>query len=157
MKCYECKMDVPKADAIHSGSHYYHNGCFAVYINRQTFAEYVCRIYGLKAPGPVIYAQRKKFIEKYGYTDDGMIKALRYAYEVKKMKISKAEERIGIIPIVYDDAQQFFDIQEDKQNKIAKGFAKVIDKEKTIVISTEKERPLDLYDMNALCSLEDEE
>lgn len=157
MKCYECKTNVAKADAIHEGGHYFHNGCFVVYTNRQAFAAYVCQLYGLKAPGPVIYSQRKNFIEKYGYTDDGMIKALRYAYEVKHIKITKAESRIGIIPSVYEDAQKFFEAQERKQNKIVKEFAKLTDRTRTVIVNLPKERSVELNDMDALSALEEEE
>lgn len=155
MKCFECKLLVPKNEAIHENGHYFHSGCFCVRQGRQQLIEYICKLFGLKAAGPVIYSQRKFFIERMGYTDQGMLNALRFAYEIKKIKPAKAEERIGIIPSVYEEAQEFFKVQEKRQLNIAKSMEQGL-KDNKITITTHaapSSRPL--YDMESLYDLEE--
>lgn len=45
---------------------------------------------------------------KKGYTWLGMIRALEWFYIVRKNDLSKANNSIGIIPHVYDDAQKYY-------------------------------------------------
>lgn len=155
MKCYECKSDVDKADAKYIDKHYYHINCYNTMIDRRHFIEYVCKIYKLKAPGPVIYSQRKQFMTKYGYTDIGMINTLRYAYEVKHIKTEKAQERIGIIPLLYDEAQTFYKSKLDKQNSIAKKYDKITEQSRPIIVQ-DTIRDCNLYDMSLLNELKEE-
>lgn len=50
----------------------------------------------------------KKFKDEYGYSYSGMLKSLKYFYEVKKNPIDKANGSIGIIPYVYQDAFNYY-------------------------------------------------
>lgn len=45
---------------------------------------------------------------KKGYTWIGMIRALEWFYIVKRNDLSKANNSVGIIPYVYDDAQKYY-------------------------------------------------
>ncbi len=159
MKCFECKLDVPKESAIYEGTHYFHTECFSQRKNRQEFIEYVCRLFSLKAAGPIVYTQRRSFIENNGYDDIGMLKALRYAYEVKKIKLDKANERIGIIPYVYDEAQEYFKRQEKKQLEIAYTMTESIKKSREVIVKKPSSNDVKinskLCDMKSLYDLED--
>ena len=55
-----------------------------------------------------IKKQAKDFIEKYNYTYSGMLKALKYFYEIKHNDISKSNNGIGIIPYIYQDAYNYY-------------------------------------------------
>jgi hypothetical protein len=58
----------------------------------------------------ILPAKIKKDIEKYkneeGYTYSGMLKALRWWFEIRKNPISKANRGIGILPYIYDEAKE---------------------------------------------------
>lgn len=47
-------------------------------------------------------------MKQYNYTYSGMLKALVYFYEVKKNDVSKANDGIGIIPYIYNDAYNYY-------------------------------------------------
>ena len=75
-------------------------------------------MFNLKTPGPQNNILIKKYKEKYEYTYIGMQNALKYFYEVKRRKTDKAEERVGIIPYVYEDAQEYFKAIENRVERI---------------------------------------
>ena len=71
---------------------------------------------------PRIKQQIKKYVEEYGYTYSGIMKALIYYYEIKgnKFDFAKTNGGIGIVPFVYQEAQQYFKDLERKQKQIKK-------------------------------------
>ena len=73
-----------------SDSHSYvitqQNNCYEDNIEREKFSNKVCEIFGIKSPGPVIWTQRKKLRDTYGYTDSAIIDCLEYIYNVLKLK-----------------------------------------------------------------------
>ena len=48
------------------------------------------------------------FKNNYGYSYSGMLKSLKYWYEVKKESKDKANRGIGIIPFIYDDCREYY-------------------------------------------------
>lgn len=82
------------------------------------------------------YLPLSKEIEKYltepfNYTYTGILKSLVYWYEVKGNSLEKANNRIGIVPYIYEDAKKYYyalylanlqnidkDLEEIKQPKI---------------------------------------
>ena len=112
--CPECKDKLHKEDGVYEKPHYYHTDCYAKKLIRRELFDYICRLMNLKSPGPIIYAQRKKYINEYGYTDEGILNTLKYIYEVKHMSVQKADERIGLVPYYYDKAQLYF-AQKEKE------------------------------------------
>jgi len=91
-KCYGCKQDIRKDEMIQysslSGktSHWYCKDCYEDKLARERFQDKVCQIFGLKSPGPVIWTQRKKLQNDYGYTDDAIVDCLDYIYNEKHMQ-----------------------------------------------------------------------
>ena len=91
-KCFECKQDIRKEEMVEyftaSGktSHWYCRTCLAEKQARERFANKVCELFGIQAPGPIIWTQRKRLRDTYGYTDDMIIDCLDYIYNVLKMK-----------------------------------------------------------------------
>ena len=65
-----------------------------------------------------IKKQAKDFIEKYNYTYSGMLKALKYFYEIKHNDISKSNNGIGIIPYVYEESKEYWYTRERQQKGI---------------------------------------
>ena len=89
-KCFKCKQNFLKEELIEystlSGktSYWFCKNCYQDKINRDNFSNKVCEIFGINNPGPVIWTQRKRIQEKYGYTDNVIIDTLEYLYYVKK-------------------------------------------------------------------------
>lgn len=160
-KCHECKLNILTEEAISDNGNHYHTKCYAKVLDRKNLVAYVCKLFGLKAPGPVIYAQRKTFAEKYGYTDAGMLKTLIYLYDIKKTKIDGAQERIGLIPYAYDEAQEYFKAEEFKKQEIAHKMAEAIRNQKIEIIHVKQLRPQekkkDIISPDQILSMKDEE
>lgn len=51
-----------------------------------------------------ITLQIKKFMQDYKYSYSGILRTLKYFYEVKQNDISKSNNGIGIVPWVYQEA-----------------------------------------------------
>lgn len=161
VKCFECKWNVEKDGAISVDGHYYHTACYQKVLDRKELFTYVCKLFGLKTPGPVIYSQRKSFAEKYGYTDAGMLKTLIYLYDVKKTKIDGAQQRIGLIPYAYEEAQEYFTAEEKRKQEITQRIAENIKTQKIEIIHIKPPQPkrstTPFIDPESLYNMNDEE
>ena len=136
--CPECKDKLHKEDGVYEKPHYYHTDCYAKKLIRRELFDYICRLMNLKNPGPIIYAQRKKYINEYGYTDEGILNTLKYIYEVKHMSVQKADERIGLVPYYYDKAQSYFAQKEKEKVKIMNSMSAAVTNSvnETLVVNT---------------------
>lgn len=118
-QCYECKNVFrveelvsyagPRAKQAHS----YCPKCLKEKQSRDLFSEKVCYIFGLKAPGPRIWTERKRIIEKYGYTDDTIVECLDYIYKVKKFK-KLAESLYLVTPPMVDEMKRYKRMEQGK-------------------------------------------
>ena len=54
-----------------------------------------------------VNAQIKKFRKEYDYTYSGMLKALKYWYEVRKNPVD-VDRGVGIIPYIYKNAYDYY-------------------------------------------------
>lgn len=78
--CFKCKTVMPALEALqYKDKHWYCKSCYNDKANWEWFSNQICTIFGLKAPGPRINAERKRLQETYGYTDSTIIEALKYA------------------------------------------------------------------------------
>ena len=100
-KCFGCKQDILKEETIQyfsltgKTSNWYCKSCYAEKVEREKFSMKVCEIFGIKAPGPRIWTERKRLRDTYGYTDDAIVNCLEYIYNVKKM--NKLAESLALI------------------------------------------------------------
>lgn len=100
-KCVTCNQFFLKDDMVQYAStrakklQWYCKSCYEKKIEQDKFTDAVCKIFGIKMPGPVIWRDRKKLIDTYGYTDQTIIDCLDYVYNVKKMK--KTSESLVLI------------------------------------------------------------
>jgi hypothetical protein len=102
---------IEKEKAVRIDEKNFHPNCAKNYIDRKELFKTVCRIFKLKAPGP----RNMTYIKKYfndGMTYKGMNNALIYFYEIKKGNKTKANESIGIMPYIYEEAQKYFYFKE---------------------------------------------
>ena len=100
-KCYGCKQDIRKDEMIQystlSGktSYWFCKPCYEERIAREKFQLKVCSIFGIKAPGPRIWTERKRLMNTYGYTDDAIVDCLDYIYNVEHM--NKLTESLALV------------------------------------------------------------
>lgn len=127
--CQQCKKKtLDKKDAVRIDEKNFHKDCAQEYLDKKELQNTVCRVLKLKVPGP----KNNMLIEKYhkdGYTYKGMTNALVYHYDIKKGNANKANERIGIIPWVYEEAQEYFKKMEKRNRDIINSVEKFKDKE----------------------------
>jgi hypothetical protein len=145
VKCYFCGLAAESAKAKRAENKAFHEECYQEYLDRRELFQYCCKLWGLKAPGPVISRQAKEFRLK-GLTYRGMMFSLKYFYEVKNNDRTKykGSETIGIIPYIYDEAKIYYAELLSKQQQLAQQAPQKL--EKTVVkVRPEKKKP-ELYD-----------
>ena len=91
-QCHGCKQQFRYSELVdYTGlgatkAYSYCPKCLAEKQSRERFQNKVCAIFGIKAPGPRIWTERKRLINTYGYTDDILIDCLDYLYNVAHVK-----------------------------------------------------------------------
>ena len=100
-KCYGCKQDIRKDEMVQystpSGktTYWFCRECYEEKLARERFQIKVCEIFGIRTPGPLIWTQRKRLRDEYGYTDDAIVDCLEYIYNVEHM--NKLKESLGLV------------------------------------------------------------
>jgi hypothetical protein len=152
--CGECGHYLEKQDGVYEKPKFYHTDCYAAKMKRKELCDYICKIFNLKAPGPANYKMRKNFLER-GYTDEGILNTLRYIYEIKKISPKGADERIGLVPTYYSQAQVYWRRQEEIAQQAAKTMKEAIEnaqkevlvvQKKTIQKETKLVNPMDWWE-----------
>lgn len=127
VKCHFCEQKVEKSEAARYDNKNFHPHCLEEYKAKLELIDYICKTFGFKTgkPGPRIYSQIKLYREKNHYTYLGMKNSLIYFYEIKKNNLNdKNKETIGIIPYIYEEAQEYFSKLENKKALIKKELEK---------------------------------
>jgi hypothetical protein len=152
VKCSFCGQGVIKLEAQRYKNKNYHSNCAELQKQKDELTEYICRLFSLKAPGPRIYAQIKSYLEKYPYyTYIGIKQALVYFFEIQKKSIDKANQGIGIVPYVYDDAQEYFNRITMRQERVATELSDTLSvAAQEIKIKKQEKKKKNLYDMENL-------
>lgn len=119
---------------------WHHERCAIQVHQKKELYRYICTIFNLKAPGPINFSMINKMVKEKGYTYVGIKNALKYHYEIKNGEVEKSEERIGIVPYVYDEAQNYFSNLSKKQDKVLKNYNEKKDKNKKIVVKMGKKK-----------------
>lgn len=126
VKCLYCGISFSRENTEYEqvGRRYAHKGCHEVYLKNQTkeekdkqeFYAYLKQLFG-QYNYTLVKRTAERFEKENDYTYEGMRKALYYFYEVKKNSTDKANGNIGIIPWVYNEANNYFATIENA-NKI---------------------------------------
>ena len=69
---------------------------------------YICQLLGYEEVTAKIAKQIEKYHKELGFTYSGMLKSLKYHYEINKNSTVQANGGIGIIPYVYDEAKNYY-------------------------------------------------
>ena len=152
VKCYFCQEKVDKKIAIHVDKKNFHPACYQTYLDKKDCCDYICGIFGIKAPGPKIYNQLSNFITEKNYSYKNIKRTLQYWYEVKGGRRDKANEGIGIVPFQYDEAMRYYSDLDEKQLQQSKEIEKAIEKERekehfTVTTITGKPRQVKQYEL----------
>lgn len=131
---------------------YVHESCVSK--NDKDKAElynYICELFHLKTPGPVNYKLISKFHDENGYSYKSMYYALKYHFEIKKGSIEKAQERVGIIPYIYDEAKKYYNNLSVTINQLSDVVEKQLNqKEEVIIIKKAPKRKKKDIDLEGL-------
>lgn len=127
-KCTGCGEEFRKDEMIEYSSlsgktcKWYCKSCYEEKLAREKFSNKICSIFGIKAPGPRIWTERKRLQNKYGYTDDTIIECLDYIYNVLKM--DKLTDSLTLVnPRSMIKMQAWKSMQAGKASSIAASIA----------------------------------
>lgn len=149
--CAICKQVLEKENAFQIGQKYYCEECYQDEIERKELCNYICSLFNLKVPGPRNHSMIKTFKEQHpNYTYKGIQQALYYFFEIEHNSVSKANESIGIVPYVYDRAQDYFRRQLNLQEKIATNVTENLREKKVFKVISSKKKEKVLYDIENL-------
>lgn len=121
--CYGCKEKFRKDELIEYASdaatiaHWYCPKCLREKQEREMFSNTVCQIFGLKAPGPRIWRERKRLQDTYGYTDGVIVDCLDYIYNVKHLK-KLSESLILVTPSMVSEMKRWKSSEEARAGGI---------------------------------------
>lgn len=156
VNCFYCKEAVDRDCTVRFEDKNFHEECLKEYQDKREIYKYVARLFKFKSetrPGPLIISQLKTFKEKYPhYTYQGILNALIYFFDIKKNSTAKSKESIGIVPYVYDEAQEYFRRLENKKEEIAEVIEKQL-AEKPVVLKikkVEEKKEKKLYNLEEL-------
>ena len=121
VKCYYCQSTFdrdkePFMQIPDKARRYAHKECFlkatavqrADEENKQKLEDYIKNLFDYKVLPDHIHRQIRRYISENNYTYSGILKALKYFYEIKNGSKEKAFGRIGIVPYVYNDAHNYY-------------------------------------------------
>ena len=119
VKCYYCgeKFDRDKTEWVKvTSNRYAHKNCALTKEeiqsqeekDKEALNEYIIKLFKLDFVEPRIQKQISKYREEYNYTYSGILKSLKYFYEIKGNPIEKANGGIGIVPYVYKRAFDYY-------------------------------------------------
>lgn len=76
--------------------------------DKKALKEYIDNLLGENKSPVKINRQIKEYVDDLGYSYSGILRTLKYFYEVKQNPIDKANGGIGIVPFVYPQARNYY-------------------------------------------------
>lgn len=70
--------------------------------------DYINKVYGNKANWPIINKQIKKYTKENQFSITGILKTLKYIYEIKKMDTDKSNGGIGLVEFLYQESYNYY-------------------------------------------------
>lgn len=115
--------------------------------DKEALEQYIMTLFNTEYVEPRVQKQIAKYVQEYNYTYSGMLKALKYFYEVKGNSIEKSNGGIGILPYIYKNAYNYwYEVWLAQQKNAEKIVTQYIPQVKEIVIpipeTTVKKRKL---------------
>ena len=76
--------------------------------NKNKLEQYIKDLFNYQVVPEIVQKQIRQYITDNNYTYLGILKALKYHYEIKHGSKEKAYGRIGIVPYVYEEAHNYY-------------------------------------------------
>lgn len=118
VKCLYCgeQFDRISEPNVKIGRRYAHKACYEAQDqetlkaekDKNDFYEYIKQIYGPKYDFVLISKQAENYIKQYDFTYSGMLKSLKWFYEIKGNSKEGSNGGIGIIPYIYEEAKKYY-------------------------------------------------
>ena len=119
VKCYYCQQffDRDKEPTVQVMSRRYaHKLCAEkakthveeVLDDKGQLEQYIMKLFGDDYVTPRIRKQINEYVDTYNFTYSGILKALKYFYEIKGNNTEKSNNGIGIVPYIYKDAFNYY-------------------------------------------------
>ena len=70
--------------------------------------DYISKVYGNKANWPIINKQIKKYTKENKFSVTGILKTLKYIYEIKKLDTDKSNGGIGLVEYLYQESYNYY-------------------------------------------------
>lgn len=85
--------------------------------DKEKLIEYIYKCYNINELTGMMSAQLKNYIEEKEYKYIGMLYTLKYYFETLENVRNENIKGLGIIPMYYDEAKEFFKLKKDLQQK----------------------------------------
>lgn len=107
--CKYCNktLDISEAVKITTGC-FAHPSCVTNLSDSELLDQYIMQIFEVDYVPPGIKKQINQFVKENRFTHSGILKSLKYFFEVKKQPLNKHVHTIGIVPYVYQQAYQHY-------------------------------------------------
>ena len=107
--CKYCNktLDIREAVKITTGC-FAHPECVDHLTDSEILDQYIMKIFEVDYVPPNIKKQINQYVKDYRFTYSGILKSLKYFFEVKKQPINKNSQTIGIVPYVYQQAYNYY-------------------------------------------------
>ena len=152
VKCYYCGevFDANVEEFTRIGQRYAHKRCYdkrdiETKAKEDMYAFLRDNVFGPNYDYQKIERQSKAYMEKYHYTRLGIYNAVKYWYGVKGNSAEKANGGIGIVPWIYDEAQQYAAYMERQS---AKPIVVVSELEPVVVKVSQSDRKKKILDFD---------
>lgn len=119
VKCPGCSIYFYRDEEpnVNIKNRYWHKKCYDEFVSKQSSSEksiqeleeYIKTLFGADYVSARIRKQLKDMIDHYHFTYSGILGTLKYWYEIKQNSLEKANNGIGIIPYVYEDAKKYYE------------------------------------------------
>jgi hypothetical protein len=150
VKCLICgeTFDKDKEQFFKVSNRYVHNKCLqeTEHGHLLQLEHYIKTIMGIDKISVLIKKQISKYYEK-GWSYKSIALTLKYFYEVKHNAWEKGHGGLGIVPWVFDEAKNYWIVQEQKK----RGFMKSLEqqsKERSIVKIHRQEKVREKYNLD---------
>lgn len=107
--CKYCNktLDIREAVKITTGC-FAHPECIDHLTDSEILDQYIMKMFEVDYVPPNIKKQINQYVKDYRFTYSGILKSLKYFFEVKKQPINKNSQTIGIVPYVYQQAYNYY-------------------------------------------------
>lgn len=137
-----------RGEYIKTSTRYWHPQCHEAKIKekeerkednlgRQAIFNYLTGL-GME-PNYIRWGKQRNDFHKKGYTDVGILLTLKYWFEVKQGDLAKANNGMGIVPFIYEDAQKYYQNILEKQEKLEQEMQRCATENKKVIKLTRDE------------------